>query len=99
MALTRVSTQKLKDEATALTNVKNQLQNEITAMRSYSSRYLSLWEGEAKQGFTTSVNQNMNLLNMFVNNMDKFINALNNIATGYEKAENAAKNIVGRKGQ
>ncbi len=99
MAMTRVSTQKLKDEASALRNVKSQLQNEITAMRSYSSRYLSLWEGEAKQGFVTSVNQNMNLLNMFVNNMDKFINALNNIATDYEKAENEAKSIVGRKGQ
>ena len=99
MAMTRVSTQKLKDEANALKNVKNQLQNEITAMRSYSARYLSMWDGEAKKAFTDSVTKNMNLLNLFVNNMDKFINALNNISADYEQAENKAKSIAASKGQ
>lgn len=99
MAMTKVTTEKLKEEATSLAQIKSQLQNEITAMRSHCARYLGLWTGEAKQAFTDSVNKNTNLLNMFVNNMDKFINALNNIAADYEKAESKAKSIAGGKGQ
>lgn len=99
MSMTKVTTQKLKDEANGLKNVKSQLQNEITAMRSISGRYLSLWEGEAKQAFVGAVDKNMNLLNLFVNNMEKFINALNNIAADYEKSESKAKSIAGNKGQ
>lgn len=85
-----VQTGALTDEAAQLESLKNELQNEITAMRSISASFLNMWEGESKQAFVNSVNQNMNLLNAFLNNIQKYSAALKEISTMYESAEKAA---------
>jgi len=99
MAQFEVSTGKLADEAAALNNLKNQLEQKITQMTSISARYLNMWEGESKQAFNASVVKNMNLLRAFTNNMQKFSQALTQGGSTYEKAEREATSIASRKGQ
>jgi len=99
MAQFEVNTGSLNEEAAALNRLKAQLQQEIMGMRSISARYLNMWEGESKQQFVASVNQNMNLLNAFLNLIGKFASTLNQGASSYESGENKAKGIVSRKGQ
>ncbi len=99
MAQFEVSTGKLTEEAAQLMNLKRQFESEVTAMRSMSARYLNMWEGESKQAFANSVNTNMNLLNMFSNNLDKFSETLTKTATIYDNAEKNAVRIASNKGQ
>ena len=99
MAQFEVATSALEQEAAGLRNLKSQLEQEIMGMRSISNQFLNMWEGEAKQAFVNSVNQNMNLLNAFTNNMEKFANALTQGASTYVKGENDVKRIVSSKGQ
>jgi len=87
----KVSTSALTNEAAQLKSLKSQLQQEITAMRSISARYLNMWEGGSKTAFTNSVNQNMNLLNAFLNNVQKYSQALEEISRMYETAEKQAE--------
>ncbi|MBQ9493753.1 MAG: WXG100 family type VII secretion target [Oscillibacter sp.] len=86
----KVSTSALTSEAAGLRNLKRQLEQEITAMRSVSARYLNMWDGGSKTAFVNSVNQNMNLLNAFVQNVENFAKALEDVAGMYERAEQDA---------
>lgn len=99
MAQFQVSTGKLSEEAAHLRRLKADLEQEIAKMRSGATSYLNMWEGEAKQAFVASVQKNMNLLQAFTNNMEKFANALTSNQATYEQAENRNKNIANSKGQ
>ena len=99
MAQFQVSTGKLSEEAAHLRRLKADLEQEIAKMRSGATSYLNMWEGEAKQAFVASVQKNMNLLQAFTNNMEKFANALTSNQATYEQAENRNKNIANTKGQ
>ncbi|MBQ9349090.1 MAG: WXG100 family type VII secretion target [Oscillibacter sp.] len=99
MAQFQVSTGKLSEEAAHLRRLKADLEQEIAKMRSGATSYLNMWEGEAKQAFVASVQKNMNLLQAFTNNMEKFANALTSNQATYEQAENRNKNIASSKGQ
>lgn len=94
----KVSTSALTNEAAALkSQIKSQLQNEITAMKSISARYMNMWEGESHAAFNNSVNQNMGYLNAFLNNVQKYAQALEEIAKMYETAEKQAVNRATQK--
>ena len=99
MAQFEVATSALEQEAAGLRNLKSQLEQEIMGMRSISNQFLNMWEGEAKQAFVNSVNQNTNLLNAFTNNMEKFAQALAEGASTYETGEKEAMRIANVKGQ
>ena len=99
MAEYQVATQSLTEGAQTITNAKRDLEQRVTEMRSISSRLLNMWEGEAKNAFVNSVNNNMNLLNGFNNNLQHFIKALTEGAATYEKGEKEVTRIVSNKGQ
>lgn len=99
MALITVSTNKLSEGENQIRNIKKQLDNEITALKSSAARYLSYWEGEAKNAFVKSVNDNANLLSTFSNNTEKFADALRTGGTNYESGEKEAIRIASNKGQ
>lgn len=99
MAEFQVATASLTESAATINSAKSDLANKITEMRSMSSRLLNMWEGEAKNAFVTSVNQNMNLLTNFANNLEKFRDALTQGASTYEQSEQRVTQIVSQKGQ
>ena len=99
MAQFEVSTAKLTEEANQLRNLKKQLEQECANMKSIAASYLNMWEGEAKQAFVNSANKNINLLNAFTNNMEKFAQALEQGASTYDAGEKEAVRIANVKGQ
>lgn len=99
MAQFEVSTAKLTEEANRLRTLKQQLEQEQGNMKSIATSYLNMWEGEAKQAFVNSANKNINLLNAFTNNMEKFSQTLQQGASTYETGEKEAVRIASQKGQ
>lgn len=99
MAQFEVSTAKLTEEANRLRTLKQQLEQEQGNMKSIATSYLNMWEGEAKQAFVNSANNNINLLSAFTNNMEKFSQALQQGASSYETGEKEAVRIASQKGQ
>ena len=99
MAQFEVSTSKLTQEAQHLRQLKQKLKTEIDNAKKIAVSYLNMWDGEAKAAFVNSANKNLNLLEAFVNNMDKFAQALQDGATSYEDGEREAKRIAMNKGQ
>ena len=99
MALITVSTNKLEEGAQTIESKRKALEQEITALKSSAARYLSYWEGESKNAFVKSVNDNANLLTTFTNNTQKFADALRTGATNYESGEKKAIEIAMNKGQ
>ena len=99
MAEFQVASASLTDAAQVISDSKRQLEEKVTEMRSISSRLLNMWEGEAKNAFVNSVNNNMNLLNGFNNNLQHFVKALTEGAATYEKGEKEVTRIVSNKGQ
>jgi WXG100 family type VII secretion target len=86
----KVSTSALTSEANELAKLKNELNTEITAMRSISARYLNMWRGESHDAFVNSVAKNMTLLSQFLKTVQDFSTALNEVAQIYEKSEKDA---------
>lgn len=99
MAHFGVTTGKLEEESAQLLTLKRQLEQECATMKSIATSYLSMWDGEAKQAFVNSANQNINLISAFTNNVQKFSDALKQSAASYETGENQAKRIASQKGQ
>jgi WXG100 family type VII secretion target len=97
MALIKVTSSKLSEKAAEIERIKRELEQEITAMKSNANRFLNMWDGEAKQAFVNSVNQNTTLLQNFTNNTQKFADALKTGASSYEGGENKAKQIASSK--
>ena len=97
--LFEVKTGSLTEAAGTINKAKTDLEGKITEMRSMSSRLLNMWEGESKNAFVKSVNDNMNLLSNFAKNLENFKKALDNGATRYADGEKEATRIMSNKGQ
>lgn len=97
MAIIRVTTSKLTEQAGQIEQIKRELEQEITVMKSAANRYFHSWDGEAKQAFVNSVNQNTTLLVNFTNNTQKFADALKSGAGSYESGEGRAIQIASEK--
>ena len=99
MAQFEVSTSKLTQEAQHLRDLKRKFKIQIDNAKKIAVTYLNMWDGEAKQAFVNSVNQNTTLLTNFTNNTQKFADALRTGATNYESGEKKAIEIAMNKGQ
>jgi WXG100 family type VII secretion target len=97
MAVIQVTTSKLSAEAQNIQNYKKELDKQIQEFESAASRYLSYWEGPAKDAFVKAVQKHANLLRTFSNNTLSFAKALQQSGTEYENAETKAIRIAGDK--
>ena len=99
MALIKVNTGKLEEGAQKIEQLKKELETEIAALKSNAVRLFSYWEGESKQAFVNSVNQNANLLTTFANNTQNFADALRTASSTHAEKEGKAIQIFTNKGQ
>jgi WXG100 family type VII secretion target len=97
MAIIHVTTSKLAAEAQNIERYKKELDKQIQEFESAANRYLSYWEGPAKDAFVKAVQKHANLLHTFSNNTLKFANALKQSGSTYENAETKAIRIAGDK--
>jgi WXG100 family type VII secretion target len=97
MAIIHVTTDKLSTESDNIKKYKADLDKEIVDFENAAARYLSYWEGPAKDAFVQAVQKHAKLLHTFSDNTLKFANALEQGSSVYADAESRNIKTAGDK--
>ena len=89
--MTRVSTQKLRDTASQLTQMNQQLKGKAEEFTSSGNNLFSKWEGDTKQAHQQVFQKDRTQIDNFISLINEYVQALERIATKYDQAE--AQNV------
>ena len=87
MALIRVTAAQLKAKADELTNLNSTLKANVSELESCEQNLASMWEGQAKDAFHQSFNNDKIQMGNFSMLIEKYVATLLTIAAKYEQAE------------
>lgn len=87
MAEFTVTASELKSKANELSSLNNKFQQEITTLVTEENALKAMWEGEAKEAFSTAFNRDKAKMDNFHKAIQDYIQKLNMIAAQYEQAE------------
>ena len=87
MAEFTVTASELNTKAAELERLNNQLNQKIEALQTEEGSLKTMWEGDAKEAFSNSFNQDKAKMMLFHTEIGKYIQALRVIAAKYEVAE------------
>ena len=91
MAEFQVTSTELQSKAAELQQISKQMRTKIEELGQLEQTLSGMWEGEAHDAFHNGYGQNEQKMLMFVNALENYFLALNEIAVKYNNAE--AKNI------
>lgn len=91
MAEIRVTPSELRNKADELERLNNQFKQEVTSMVGYEQELSGMWEGEAQKAFRKAFNDDKQKMDLFSQNIEKYVQALRADAQKYEETEQ--KNI------
>ncbi len=94
MSSITVTPAQLKSAATQLEGLNAQFKSAVSALEGHEQSVCSMWEGDAKQAFHGAFTRDKGNMELFYNNIQKFIAALNSAAIKYEQAEQANTNTA-----
>lgn len=87
MAEFTVTATELKNKSNELATLNNKLQQEITTLVTEENALKSMWEGEAKEAFSSAFNRDKAKMDNFHKAIQDYIQKLNMIASQYEQSE------------
>ena len=87
MALIRVTAAQLKAKAEELTNLNATLKTNVQDLEACEQNLASMWEGQAKDAFHQSFNNDKIQMGNFSTLIEKYVATLLTIAAKYEQAE------------
>ena len=89
-----VDTARMTQAATDLRNLKQQLSNAESSMKSNEASLSSQWEGEAHDEFHRAFDRNVNEFHAFLDTIDKYCVALDRYVQNYVSVENKNKGVA-----
>ena len=89
--MTRVSTQKLRETASTLTQMNQQLKGKAEDFTTSGNSLFSKWEGDTKQAEQQVFQKDRIQIDNFISLINEYVQALERIATKYDQAE--AQNV------
>lgn len=87
MAEFTVTATELNNKAGELERLNKSLEQKIQALEQENSSLASMWEGDAKEAFSTSFMADKAKMMLFHSEIGKYVASLRNIAAKYEVAE------------
>ena len=87
MALIRVTAAQLKAKAEELTNLNSTLKTNVQDLEACEQNLASMWEGQAKDAFHQSFNNDKIQMGNFSMLIEKYVATLLTIAAKYEQVE------------
>ena len=87
MALIRVTAAQLKAKAEELTNLNANLKTNVQELEASEQNLTSMWEGQAKEAFHQSFNNDKIQMGNFSMLIEKYVATMLTIAAKYEQAE------------
>lgn len=87
-----VTTAQLNQKAGELRNSNRSLTTQIETLRNQHNSLNGMWEGDAKNAFDKAFNRDIQQMQNFYNEINKYVDKLTEIAKNYEVAEN--KNLT-----
>lgn len=94
MAEIKVTPSELRKKADDLERYNRDFRKEVEKMVGYESQLAGMWEGEAQKAFHKAFSDDKQKMDLFAQNIDKYIQALREDAQKYETAEKNATNIA-----
>lgn len=94
MAEIKVTPSELRKKADDLERYNRDFRKEVEKMVGYEGQLAGMWEGEAQKAFSKAFNDDKQKMDLFAQNIDKYIQALREDAQKYETAEKNATNIA-----
>lgn len=94
MAEIKVRSGELMAKADYLEGLNRDFRNEVANMVSYESELANSYTGESQQAFRNAFNTDKQKMDLFAENIDKYVLALREDAQVYETAENKATEIA-----
>ena len=91
MAEFQVTSTEVQNKSLELQQIAKQMRTKIEELGQLEQTLAGMWEGEAHDAFHNGYGQNEQKMLMFVNALENYFLALNEIAVKYNNAE--AKNI------
>lgn len=91
MAEIRVTPSELRSKADELERLNGQFKQEVTSMTGYEQDLAGMWEGEAQKAFRKAFSDDKQKMDLFAQNIERYVQALRADAQKYEEAEQ--KNI------
>lgn len=85
----QVSTSTLTNKASQLKSLNSKLKTQIESLKTAEASLNQMWDGEANDAFHKVFNDDVNQMNNFYKEMEKYVQSLEQIAKEYEKAEKA----------
>lgn len=89
MAEFTVTATELNNKAGELERLNKSLEQKIQALEQENSSLASMWEGDAKEAFSTSFTADKAKMMLFHTEIGKYVASLRNIAAKYQAAESA----------
>lgn len=96
MALIQVTASQLRTKAGELRDLNSQFKTQVNNLEGEEQVLAGMWEGEAKNVFHTTFNNNKGQMDNFYNLIEQYCMTLENIATQYENAESHNVEIAGQ---
>ena len=87
MAEFTVTATELNNKAGELERLNKSLEQKIQALEQENNSLASMWEGDAKEAFSTSFNADKAKMMLFNTEIGKYVASLRNIAAKYQAAE------------
>lgn len=87
MAEIRVTPSELRSKADELERLNSQFKQEVTSMTGYEQDLAGMWEGEAQKAFRKAFSDDKQKMDLFAQNIERYVQALRDDAQKYENAE------------
>lgn len=87
MAEIRVTPSELRSKADELERLNGQFKQEVTSMTGYEQDLAGMWEGEAQKAFRKAFSDDKQKMDLFAQNIERYVQALRADAQKYEEAE------------
>lgn len=87
MAEIRVTPSELRSKADELERLNGQFKQEVTSMTGYEQELAGMWEGEAQKAFRKAFSDDKQKMDLFAQNIERYVQALRADAQKYEDAE------------
>lgn len=97
MSSITVTASQLKSSADQLESLNQQFKAAVESLEGQEQSVCGMWEGEAKQTFHNAFTRDKGNMQMFYNNIQKFIATLRNAAIKYEQAEAQSTQIASQR--
>ena len=94
MAEIRVTSSELRNKADSLQQYLTKFRNEVTNMVGYEQELAGMFEGESQAAFHKAFTDDKTKMDLFAQNIERYIAALRADADKYDQAESMATQIA-----